>query len=40
MMVGREKEVTDKNGSIDEPHTISSKDCQCIYAGPVELIQD
>lgn len=31
---------TDKNGSIDEPHTISSKDCQCIYAGPVELIQD
>lgn len=31
---------TDKNGSIDEPHKISSKDCQCIYSGPVELIQD
>ena len=31
---------TDKNGSTDEPHTITSRDCQCIYAGPVELYQD
>ena len=31
---------TDKNGSTDEPHTITSRDCQCIYAGPVELYED
>ena len=31
---------TNKNGSKNDPRTITSTDCQCIYAGPVELYDD
>lgn len=28
---------TDIDGKTNKPHKLTSKDCQCIYAGPVEL---
>lgn len=28
---------TDIDGKTNKPHKLTSKDCQCIYAGPIEL---